>query len=274
MGPALDAAQTEAAAIVGQVTGLVPNSQFAVEQFQDVPGQQSPAPYQLEQSMTADASLIQGALDGIAQPQPGTGGDPAEDYTTMFQQSLGEGVGWRPGARRFLVVIGDAEPHHAGADGVAGCSDTTLDPHGLNVKTVLGQLAASSTTVFMILQSGAAATATNRCYQSLAALGGPGGAAVNGLGTLPQTISDLVQSTFGGIASVTATVSSASPTPATNAWTSVVTPSIGPLSAPATATFDVKGTVPAGTPHGTYSFQIAGFADGAAIGTQTITVQV
>jgi hypothetical protein len=157
---------------------------------------------------------------------------------------------------------------------VAGCTDTTPDPHGLNAKTVLGQLAASSTTVFMILQSGAAATATSRCYQSLAALGGPGGTAVNGLGTLPQTISDLVQSTFGEISSVTATVSSASPAPATTSWTAALTPSVGPLNAPATATFDLKITVPAGTPHGTYSFQIAGFADGAAIGTQTITVKV
>lgn len=274
MGPALAAAQSEARSIVTEVRQLIPDSRFAFVEFQDIAAQASPTPYKLLQPLTTDVSRFAAAVQSVRPPGSGVGGDNAEDYDFMFQQSLDASVGWRTGARKFLVVIGDAEPHGAGTDGLAGCRDGSPYAHGLTAPQVLSELAAAQHTLFMILQPGARATATLQCYQSIAALAGPGSAATSGIDTLPQTIASLVQSTFGSISTVAATVTAASPSPASASWVTITPASVGPVLAPVNTDFAVTVTVPAHTPHGTYTFTITATADGATIGTRTITVTV
>jgi hypothetical protein len=272
MGAALSSAQSDAFAMVTKVQQLVPDTRFAFVQFQDT--HLSPVPYRLEQPLTSDPGVFEAALNKVAAPSDGVGGDPAEDYNTMFQNSLDAAIGWRAGSRKFLIVIGDAEPHGAGADGVTGCTDRSADPHGLHAPAVLAQLAAANRTIFMIRQPGASASASLSCYQSLATDGYAGGLAEDGIGTLADTIAGLIQGSFARIDTASVQVTAASPMPASSSWVTLANPTIGPIDAPSTVDFNLAITVPAGTPHGIYSFTIAATADGAAIGTKKITITV
>jgi hypothetical protein len=76
-------------------------------------------------------------------------------------------LGFRPGSRKLLFVLGDAEPHGAGRDGLAGCSDDSGDPHGLDTAQVLAGLRTNEIALNLVLQASSAQTSL-RCYQSLA----------------------------------------------------------------------------------------------------------
>ena len=73
---------------------------------------------------------------------------------------------------------------------------------------------------------------------------------------------------------MTLSVVSASPAPAAASWVSFTPASAGPVTPPVNLGASVKVTVPAGTPAGTYTFDIVALADGADIGHQKLTVVV
>ena len=62
--------------------------------------------------ITSSADAIQTALNTLA---AGGGGDAPEEYEGVFHNSYtpttGGDIGWRAGTRKFVVVIGDAQPH-------------------------------------------------------------------------------------------------------------------------------------------------------------------
>ena len=74
MGAALSSAQSDAFAMVAKVQQLVPDTRFAFVQFQDT--HLSPVPYRLEQPLTSDPGVFEAALNKVAAPSDGVGGDP------------------------------------------------------------------------------------------------------------------------------------------------------------------------------------------------------
>jgi hypothetical protein len=194
MAQSIEAAKRDGRAIVEGVQRALPGARFAVVSFRDF---RNPAgEYEVLQSLTSDAGLVQTALDRLkaaANPQPGN--VSAESYNLMFRRSYTDpGLGWSPAARKIVVVFGDAEAHGAGTAGLAGCTDTTGDPHGLDTARELGALRAAKRTLIFIRQNSPTTTASLACYQSLADRGYAGGAARNaGSGDLGALVVGLVK---------------------------------------------------------------------------------
>jgi VWA domain-containing protein len=163
MTPSIEQAKRDARQVVIDTQAAIPGSRFAVVQFRD---STDAVEYQLIQPMTAEPDQIVAALT----PLYADGGDDSpEAYNLVFTRVASDPeIGFRPEARRLLVVIGDAEPHGAGKAGLAGCSDTSPDPHGLAAPAALEGLRNARISLSMILQSASASTALE-CYRSLAA---------------------------------------------------------------------------------------------------------
>src|SRR5438309_8686303 len=175
MTPSIEQAKRDAREVVTDTQAAIPDARFAVIQFRD---STDAVEYQLVQPMTQDPDQVQAAL----KPLYADGGDDSpEAYNLVFTRVASDPeIGFRPDARRLLVVIGDAEPHGAGTAGLAGCSDASPDPHGLATPAALEGLRNARISLSMILQSASASTALD-CYRSLAVGGfGQGSARASG----------------------------------------------------------------------------------------------
>jgi hypothetical protein len=273
MGPSIAQAKADANAIVAGVQGSVPDTQFAVVQFKD--SGDSPE-YAVEQSMTANASDVQTAINGLG---AGGGGDAPEAYNLVFHNSytpsLDGPIGWRAGTRKFVVVIGDAQPHGDLANqGLTGCANESGDPHGLATSTELAGMNANERTLLMIRQVSSQTSTSLACYQSLAAAAFSGGAAVDGGGSLATTIVNLINAAFANVNDLHLDVVSAAPAPASASWIAFSPSALGPVPAPSTQSFTLTASVPSGTPAGTYDFDIRAVADGIDIGHQALHIVV
>jgi hypothetical protein len=268
-------AVSEANAIVSGVQGSVPNTDFAVVQFRDAGDTPE---YNVQQSMTSSGAAVAAALGTLS---AGGGGDAPEAHNLVFHNSynplLDGGIGWRSGTRKFVIVISDAQPHgDLAAQGFAGCINETADPHGFSTTTELAGMKAAQRTLLMIHETDVGDSTNLTCYQSLAAAGFSGGAAVNSGGSgLAGQIVTLINAAFATVNNVHLEVVSAGPAPATAAWITLPSPLACPCAAPGTYTFGPLGiNVPPGTAAGTYSFDIRAVADGIDIGHQALTVVV
>ncbi|HEY7332456.1 MAG TPA: PxKF domain-containing protein [Candidatus Limnocylindria bacterium] len=268
MGASLAQAKSDATQIVNGVQASIPDARFAVVEFRDAGDTPH---YALRQAMTADAALVQAAINAMT---TGGGGDNPEAHNTVFHNSYASPpadlIGWRTGSKKIVVVISDAEPHGAGTAGLAGCADISTD--GFNTATELAGMADSDRTLFMIRQASTATTSLE-CYQSIAEAAAPGGAGVNGGTNLGPQIIDLVEGSFTVAHEVTLELVSAS-VEGTEGWISFDPASHTDVATPATVQFDVNVDVPESASSGTYEFIIRGLADGVDLGTQTLTVAV
>jgi hypothetical protein len=272
MGPSIAQAKADATNIVNGITLMGVDAQFAVVQFRDAGDTPE---YAVQQSMTSSAAAVQAAINGLS---AGGGGDLPEAYNLVFHNSytpaLDGAIGWRSGTRKFVVVIGDAQPHgNLATQGLAGCSNVSADPHGFVTTTELAGMNANERTLFMILQTSSAST-TLACYQSLAAGAFAGGQGVAGGTNLAAQLISLIQAAFANVSNVHLAVASATPAPASASWITFTPASVGPVPAPSTQTFTLTATVPGGTPAGTYTFDIVALADGVDIGHQLLTINV
>jgi hypothetical protein len=163
MTPSIENAQRDARTIVAKTQQTLPNARFAIVQFRD---EGDTPDYEVVQPITADGSAVAAA---IARLRADGGGDSPESYNLVFRRAVTDqaALGFRPGSRKLLFVLGDAEPHGAGRSGLAGCDDDSRDPNGLDTGQVLAGLRASEITLNLILQASSAQTSL-RCYQSLA----------------------------------------------------------------------------------------------------------
>jgi hypothetical protein len=197
MGPSIAAAQHDAETIVSAVGGFAPNSRFAVASFRDrfYPG----GSYTLVTSMTPSKAAVSAAIGKLkaVDTLDASKDTPAEAYNLLFHKSYTDGrIGWRAGARKIVIVIGDAEPHSAGADGLAGCVDKTHDWDGLTTTHELAAMRAAKRTLIMIRQAETATTSL-ACYSTLASLAYEGGAARNGGSTdIASPVLALVKQAF------------------------------------------------------------------------------
>jgi hypothetical protein len=263
----------EANALVAGVQAEVPDTDFAVVQFRDTGDTPE---YQVMQSMTPSGTKVQDALSLLV---AGGGGDPPESYNLVFHNSYADAsnaLGWRDGTRKFVIVIGDAQPHgNVKTQGFSNCVDVSPDLNGLSTSTELAGMKAAQRTLLMIHETDPGNTTSLDCYQQLAAAAYPIGGAVDSGGSgLAQAIIALINSAFSTVKDVHLEVDSATPAPADASWITLP-PALGPVSAPGTYQFGPIGiNVPAGTPSGTYTFDLVAKADGVDIGHETITVNV
>jgi hypothetical protein len=180
MAPSIAAAKHDAQTILSSVTQFTPNARFAVASFRDrfYPGGQ----YSLLSSFSSNSTVLVAAIAKLnAVNTTNAAKDTnAEAYNLLFHQSYSDPrIGWNPNARKVVVVIGDAEPHSAGAEGIPGCTDTTPDWNGYSTVHELAAMREAKRTLVMIRQSQTATTSL-ACYSSLASLAYEGGAARNG----------------------------------------------------------------------------------------------
>lgn len=187
MAPSIEQAREDAASLVANVRGRHSGARFGLIQFRDSGDDPE---YELVHALTADAAQLQAGLDRL---EAAEGGDSPEAYNLVFKNSLEAQVGWRARSRRLLVVLGDAEPHGAGTEGFAGCSDVSEDPNGLSSTTELEKLKAAKTTLLMVLQDSSHTSAGLECYRSLAAAAFSGGAARSGGDDLTSVIEELIE---------------------------------------------------------------------------------
>ena len=197
MAPAIATAKRDATAIVASVSAFSPDARFAVASFRDrfYPG----GSYSLLTPMTASSTALVNAV-GKLQAVGTTNASkdtPAEAYNLLFHQTYADTrIGWRSEARKIVVVIGDAEPHSAGAEGIAGCADRTPDWDGLSTSHELAAMRAARRTLVMIRQVQTASTSLG-CYASLASRAYEGGSARNGGGSdIATPVLSLVKQTY------------------------------------------------------------------------------
>lgn len=192
MGSLIAQAQDDAQAIVDAVREADPSARFSVVAFRD-PGYAAPE-YEILQPFTANVAAVKagvGRVRAVSTSDPNN--VPSEAYNLALNRSITDArLGWRPASRKVVVVFGDAEPHGAGNAGLAGCRDRAPDSHGLSTTDVLAAMRASGRTLLMV--RGPSSEASLRCYSSIAALAGPGGAARNaGSADLAGPIRELLQ---------------------------------------------------------------------------------
>ena len=180
MRPSIERAKTDGIAIVERVRQAFPDTRFAVVSFRDY-GNPS-GDYEVLRPMTDDLGAVHDAfmrLRSATNPSPLN--TYAEEYNLVLHRSYTDpAIDWRPQARKVVVVIGDAEPHGAGASGIPGCTDRSVDYYGLDTAKVLAEMQAAKRTLVMIRQSSPETTASLDCYRSIAERAYEGGAARNG----------------------------------------------------------------------------------------------
>jgi hypothetical protein len=126
MRAVIDEVRTNAGAIMRDIRAGNPNSAFGVASFADY---QERMPWRLDRDITEDLDSVSIA---IARLRLYDGKDFPEAYSRALHEA--RFVGWRPGARRFVILFGDAPAHDPnfygqstgvdpGRDGVPGNAD-------------------------------------------------------------------------------------------------------------------------------------------------------
>jgi len=200
MATAVAQAKTQGAQALSNLAALLPDTRFGIVVFRD---HGNPAgEYQLLQPLTSDVGQADAALNRVTthfNPSPNNG--LAESYNLAFEQSYSDArMGWRPSARKIVVVLGDAEPNAAGTDGMPGCKDHSRDPEGLSTPHVLANMRANQLTLIMIRELSSEVSASLQCYQSIAAGAYVGGEARNANADIAAMI---VEEIIGAYAPVT-----------------------------------------------------------------------
>lgn len=292
MGDEIDEAKSSAIDIMTNLGALISDAQFGVMSFMDYPHSYEnyhgytdtygdPASgdyaYNLDQPITSDTTAVSNAITGLSL---GYGVDGPQDYTRIMYESYADAaVGWRPGAKRILVMFGDNVPHDDNLlEGIsAGTYSTGGDPgrdeiqdtaDDLDLQTVLSEMNTNNV-VLLYVDSGDLGIYWDY-WTSLA-----GGARydLTSAEDIPAAIQTLVGEEAAHVDTLTLKAEAGY-----EAWlTSVVPTEYTDINIPeegATREFDITITVPPGTPPGTYVFNIIADADGASYGEQEVTITV
>lgn len=126
MRAVIDEVRTNAGTIMREIRAGNPNSAFGVASFADY---QERMPWRLDRDVTEDLASVSTA---IARLRLYDGKDFPEAYSRALHEA--RFVGWRPGARRFVILFGDAPAHDPnfygpstgvdpGRDGIPGNED-------------------------------------------------------------------------------------------------------------------------------------------------------
>ncbi|MBE0673148.1 MAG: VWA domain-containing protein, partial [Bacteroidales bacterium] len=232
-------------------------------------------PYLLDQPITSEVTQV---MDAINSKVLGYGADNPESYTrALYETAADPSIGWRSGARKFVVAWLDNVPHDCtlgtgvdpGRDGIAGTDDD------LAMDDIISAMAAQNITL-IVLNSGGDMTLWQGYASST-----PGGVAyqINSDGSIPggidiaTYIASIIQNATETIDKVTLEVC----TSGYEDWLTILNPesytSVS-LVTPFTGTFNITLTVPEGTEGGVHEFDICLVGDGAVYGRQHVIITV
>ena len=282
MGAAIAEAKVDATTLVTSVRALIPGARFAVVDFKDYPtfpfGGEGDYPYLLRRGLTADAGLVQTAINEMSATG---GGDLPEAHNRVFFEAYSDlGLVYDAQATRILILLTDATPHDTeqatafpacantpntdlGRDGLAGTGDD------LRTKPVIDGLIARHTTMSVITYSDV--SSVTACLKALAETTGGSQAPRGDTESLLTLIRNLVTEQARQIREVTFRVEPA----AYASWVSFTPPTpYGSFTAPRDIPFQETITAPTGATLGTHTFTVKALVDGAERATETVTVNV
>lgn len=152
MRDVIETVRARAGEIMQALARISTNCAFGVASFGDYPPYGHP--WSLHQDLTLDHALATRALQAISLEN---GGDIPEAYSRALYES--QFLSWRPAARRFIVLFGDAPAHDGefygkpefgidpGRDGVPGTADD------LRLRDVVEQVAAKGIKIIAVHDS-------------------------------------------------------------------------------------------------------------------------
>jgi parallel beta-helix repeat protein len=294
MGDELAVAKAQAGYIMSTVAGLINDVQFGVMSYMDYPDSFSSCgysarygdpsfgdyAYHLDQPLTSDTNLVKSAIAGLT---IGGGSDGPQDYERIFYESYADSanIGYRPGAKKILINIGDCIPHdcnlRAGID--TGTFSTGSDPgrdeimgnaDDLDLQTVLAGMATYGVSLLEV--HGSTNCGYLNYWQYWCSLTGGGFFLLSDSTQIPAAVESLIMGQAQYIKSLTLQVITAGFGP----WLcNLVPPYYLQITTPDTLRFTETICVPPDAPCGrTFTFQIMAVGDGVSYGIQTVIVTV
>jgi hypothetical protein len=249
--------------IAADVREVVPDTAFGVATFADyplvklladVPG--ADYPWRLEQGLTKDQMLLQGALDRITLVY---GGDTEESYLrALFETQF---LTWRPDARRLVILFGDSTPHEpdAGRDGDYGTADD------LRQAEVIAQLKANNITVIGIYSE----PSVRGFYDAVASNTGGVSFGLDRVDQVREAIRETVTTTVTRIHELTL-----APDAAGAAWLSWEPATFADVPPATTREFAVRVCAPADAADGLHNFELQARGDAVTLGIVPVIVHV
>ncbi len=178
MREVIDEVRGNAGTIMRTIRTRNPNSAFGVASFADY---QERMPWRLDRDITEDMDSVSAAITRLRLYD-------GKDFPEAYSRALYEArfIGWRPGARRFIVLFGDAPAHDPnfygqstgvdpGRDGIPGneddlrfaevVRDLAVDRITVLVNYVPGDQLARKGFEFLAAQTGGAAIPVNDAKQ-------------------------------------------------------------------------------------------------------------
>ncbi len=280
MGSVLNTAKTNAVSIMNNIRAFVPDSAFAAASFVDYPfcynyagysscyGSGGDYAYQLNQDVTANISAVNTAINAMSLHY---GNDYPEDYSRAIYET--QFATWRDGAKRIVIIFGDAPGHDTnfggrnygvdpGRDNIAGTADD------LNFETVVQQLADAGITIMPV--HSAFDTDGIISFEYMASQTGGTAYVLGSVGNLPELVATAVAEATSHVNRMSLRLAAPYET-----WLGYTPPEILDVDAGELATFQpLTFTVPPGTAPGLYEFDLIVDGDGAAIATVPTTILV
>lgn len=112
MNEALGEAESQVSSVIDQINTRYADVHYAVADVRDYAGlygHDGDAPWTLLQPMTSDRNAIAGAIGGLVAQG---GGDSPEAYgRALYEADHDPAIGYRPGAKRLVVLVADDVPH-------------------------------------------------------------------------------------------------------------------------------------------------------------------
>ncbi len=277
--------KTNAAAILQGIRSLIADSRFAVVSFMDYPasysypgysaqyGSGGDVPWQVNQDLTANLASITAAINSLTL---GNGQDGPECYTRVLYEAAR--LPWREGAKKIVILFGDAPTHDltfAGFNygGDPGRDATARTADDLVYATVVDELREKGITVLAVNSGDEyyAGPTFKGASMGFGDLRGTNGQYVllQNASQIPAIVDDLM--TTEALTVHTLKLEAASPY---DTWLTVSPASRSEVHANESVDFQVTLEVPGGTAPGQYVFALRAVGDGSFLAHATVIVTV
>jgi uncharacterized protein (DUF2141 family) len=291
--------QTKAIAMMNSISAVIPDTAFGVGSFCDYPhsytsydysdtyGAFTDYAFRMDQDITTNTTAVSNAISSIVY---GSGADGPEDYTRAIWESLH--YGWRTGAKRIVVLFGDAPPHSAPSGlnltkpwnpsellfssaygGDPGPDEIMFTADDLDYGPVVQQVKDNHITFVCVdCQSSSGPGFSDDAHNNFNYTAYMTGGAV--FPYTSGTIADDITARISATAHEPIHVLTLEPDVAYASWVSWSPTSYYNVSWGTSVSFDVNITIPTSTPPGDYTFGINVVGDGVTLGTVKVIKHV
>lgn len=282
MDVALDEAKSRGMEVMAGLQESIPDAAFGVASFSDYPGYfESPSyvstygssddyPWRLDYDISSDLDAVQSAVTNL---EILDGEDDAESYTRALFEALN--IGWRPGAKRIIVLFGDSvahDPSFYGDDyGIDPGRDSTIGTaDDLDFEDVVAQSAEKGIEIISVGPDAALSDENVRLGFDL--MSNQTGGEVLSL----NESNNLVDVVTAGLSEATSTISSLSLSADMpyQDWIQTVPTSFSDVGGDEVRTFEVTLTIPVDAELEMHQFGISALGDGALLGVSNLTINV